>query len=193
MNQTDTIRPLSSDACRVLAAVASQLERYDQAIRGLCVKGEVSHTKHGKFGPDEEPVQIEERLDEPGGRMEQHDVLPLLIGSEYARRELPPSHANELRVRVSREASVGESEDVQGADLMFKKEPAELVQAILHPPEFSGVVGFLLEATDTEILFSYVNGVPLPVKMKMRMRSRGIGRFRFDQETIISVRHEPCT
>lgn len=162
-------------------------------MRGLCAKGEVSHTKHGTFGPAQEPEQIGERLDDPEGQLKQHDFLPLLTGLEYERHELPSSHTNELRVRAKRrEAAANDQREMSGADLSFKKEPAELVQAVLHPPNFTGVVGLMFDSANTELLFGYVNGVPLPVKMQMRMRSRGIGRFRLDQETIVTVRYEPC-
>lgn len=192
MNRQNSARPLSSTARRVLTEVIVQLERYDEAVLGLCARSEVHHTKHGKLGPDEESEQTEERLDAPDSQM-QNDMLPLLTGSAYEREELPSSHPNELRIRVTSDGIVASNEgEIEGADLMFTLMPARLVQAVLHPPTFSGIVGLMIEQISTEVLFGYINGVPLPVKTTMRMRSRGVGSFRIDQETVATIRYEPC-
>ena len=195
MNQQNSARPLSSTTRHVLTEVIAQLEQYDEAVLGLCARSEVHHTKHGKLGPgpDEELEQIEERLDAPDSQM-QNDILPLLADSAYEREELPTSQSNELRVRVRSDSGVVHNEGgVEGADLMFTRMPARLIQAVLHPPTFSGVVGLMIEQISTEVLFGYINGVPLPVKTTMRMRSRGVGSFRIDQETVATIRYEPCS
>lgn len=193
MNRDDSERPLSATARRVLDEVAAQLEQYATAVRGLCAHGEVRHTKRGAFGPDQEPERIEERLDASEESTTQDDFLPLLTGADYERHELPASSPNELSVRVvRREGAAGAGEEIDGADLMLTKEPARLVRARLHPPAFSGVAAWLIDTVESDTLFGYVNGVPLPVKISMRMWSRGIGRFRIDQETVITVRYEPC-
>lgn len=194
MRNTAPIRPLSAGARRVLTAVASQLARHDEAVQGLCANGQVIHTKHGRFGPDEPPEQIEERLDDPEGQMKHYDFLPLFTGSAFERFELPSSHPNELRVRAQRRTTAAsDTMEMAGADFTFKNQSAELVHAILHPPNLRGVVGFMFDSAHAELLFSYVNGVPLPVRMEMRTRSRGIGRFRLDQESIVTVRYVPCS
>jgi hypothetical protein len=193
MSHAESARPLSPSARRVLDEVAAQLEQYATAVRGLCAHGEVRHTKHGAFGPEQEPERIEERLDASEEATTQNDFLPLLTGTAYERVELPASSPNELSVRaVRREDAVSAGDEIAGADLMFTKEPARLVQALLHPPAFAGIAGLLIETVESATLFGYVNGVPLPVKISMRMWSRGIGRFRIDQETVIIVRYEPC-
>ncbi|MEM1041481.1 MAG: hypothetical protein AAGI91_02525 [Bacteroidota bacterium] len=194
MTQPGADASLSSEARRVLGEVTAQLACYDEAVRGLCATSTVRHTNHGTFRtlPDEGPEQIEERIDTPEAQI-QNDMLPLIAGSSYEREELPASHANELSIRVTSWASVpDDGGEIEGADLMFTREPAQLVQAILHPPAFSGIVGFMVEHISNEVLFGYVNGVPLPVKTRTRMRSRGIGRFRIDQESSATIRYEPC-
>ncbi len=192
MNQSEVTQPLGSTAQRVLAEVVAQLERYGEAVQGLCARGEVRHTKHGKWGPDEQPEQIDERLDTP--EAEQPDILPLLADPAYDREELPTSHPNEVRIRATRSSvQSSETDEPPGADLMFTKEPPRLVQAMLHPPAFSGIARLFVDVIETEVLFGYINGVPLPVKTRMRMRSKGVGRFRVDQETVATVRFEPCS
>jgi hypothetical protein len=193
LNQQNSIRPLSSTARRVLTEVIVQLERYDEGILGLCARSEVHHKKYGKLGSGPDEVEhIEERLDAPDSQM-QNDMLPLLIDSAYEREELPSSHPNELRIRVTSGGIVASNEgEIEGADLMFTLMPARLVQAVLHPPTFSGIVGLMIEQISTEVLFGYINGVPLPVKTTMRMRSRGVGSFRIDQETVATIHYEPC-
>lgn len=195
MNQADPprTRPLSDVARRALTEVASQLEGREEATRGLCARSEIRHTKHGKLGPDREPKQTEERLGDPEAQTEEHDLLPLLTSPDYERQELPSSHPNELRVRATqRGGSAGKNEGSPGADLTLTREPAQLVRAALHPPAFAGLVRLVLAGAETEMRFDYVNGVPMPVEVRVRMRSRGIGRFRLDQETVMTVRYEPC-
>jgi hypothetical protein len=192
-----TSAPLRIDARRVVDTVVAQLERYDEATRGLCTTVEATETQRGFFGPaGDDTWQDSGPLREAGALADETpDLLQILSGSAFASEELPASTPSELRLRAMRRET-GADDDlahVERADLVFSRDPARLRRAILRVRPWPQALRLFIKPVRMEIEFAQVGEVPLPVQTRVRMRSRGIGQFRFDQETVAHATYEPCT
>lgn len=181
---------LAADTRRALAHIARQLEGYEDALRGLCIRGESVQTRHGRFGPPSSREAIDQRVDElETVTNEVQDLLPFLDGEGFERTEATLSDGT----RAVRVIPTGPTEgEIVGADFVVQTEPPRLLRASLHPPRLPRLAGWLVDTLTTELAFETVRGVPLVTEMHMRMRSRGIGRLRLDHETAMTVRYEPC-
>ncbi|MEM1056597.1 MAG: hypothetical protein AAGI52_13825 [Bacteroidota bacterium] len=180
---------LSADTRRALDAIAAQLEGYSEALRGLCIVGETVQTQHGRFGPPSNRQDIEQPVGDLEEDHEMEDFIPFLVGGGYERTEAVLSDGSRALRVVPTEPHESE---IRGVDFVIETSPARMVHASLHPPRLPRLAGWIVQAPVTEMRFEQVRGVPMAVEMRVRMRTRGIGRFRFDHETVTTVRYEPC-
>jgi hypothetical protein len=183
-----TDQTLSAAAAAVLAEVAAQIRRVPDVAADLCVVSEARSVKRGRIGPASGEQRHEYRLADMDEDEFDMDILPLLEADGYSRTELPAPSPDALLVDVTRTGAEGPA----GGVLLFTREPARLVKASLHPPQFKRLLRLLVVRVESEVLYGYVRGVPLPVKSTMRFETRGIGRFRIDQEHQMTARYVDC-
>lgn len=179
---------LSDSAAAVLAEVAAQIRRVPDVAAGLCVVSETRTVRHGRFGPASGEQRHEYRLADIDDEEFDLDILPLLEADGYVRTELAPPSPDALLVDVSRAGAEGPA----GGVLLFSRQPGRLVKASLHPPQFKRLLRLLVVRVESEVLYGYVRGVPLPVKSTMRFETCGVGRFRIDQEHEMTARYSEC-